>query len=243
MKRECFANGKVALAPCGALPTLVVAALCFASCNRQPETSPQPGRQSATPPKRYVAPLFDPKLASILLDEPQRNKWQKPEQIVRTLQLRKGQVVADVGAGSGYLLPYLSRAVGKSGVVYAQEVRPDFLPELRRRARTLGNVRVVLGQEDDTKLPARAINCFVLLTVYHEVQQPVGFLKTLHQHAQPGARLVIIDFDAQRRGSPRAPIGHEVAEEFVVQEARAAGWKLQARHNFISSQFFLVFTQ
>jgi ubiquinone/menaquinone biosynthesis C-methylase UbiE len=189
-----------------------------------------------------VAPLFDPELAPTLLDEPGRDAWQQPQRIVRALRLRPGNVVADIGSGSGYLLPYLSRAVGATGRVYAQEIQGSFLPPLRRQARTLPNVRVVLGTAEDPRLPLGGADCFVLLTVYHEVQQPVAFLQTLRRrYAKPGARLAIIDFDDNRHGQPPAPVNHWIPEKDVLEEARAAGWELAERHEFLSSQFFLVF--
>lgn len=203
---------------------------------------PRTGRQGFVVPRK-AAPLFEPGRAGELLDEPGRDAWQQPALLVQHLRLRRGASVADVGAGSGYLLPYLSRAVGPRGVVYAQEIQNEFLPMLNRRARKLGNVRTVKGTADDARLPRRTIDCFVLLTVYHEVQQPVAFLKSLHRAARSGARLAIIDFDADRKGSPPAPIGHEIADVQVIAEAQAAGWLLAQRHEFLSSQFFLIFQQ
>jgi predicted methyltransferase len=203
-------------------------------------------RQSNAHPavrQRAVSPLFDPSQAQTLLEAPDRDAWQKPDEIVAALNLQPGETVADIGAGSGYLISRLSRAVGASGTVYAQEIQKEFLPALQRRAKPLGNVRVILGTADDPRLPERSVDCFVLLTVYHEVQKPVEFLRTLHRFARPGARLAIIDFDAARRGSPPAPTGNDVPEVDVLAEARAAGWELSARHPFLSSQFFLVFRQ
>jgi ubiquinone/menaquinone biosynthesis C-methylase UbiE len=192
-------------------------------------------------PLRVPAPLFDPKETSRLLEDPERDRWQQPARIVAALKLRPGATVADIGSGSGYLLPYLSRAVGPAGTVYAEEIQEAFLPALRRRAERLGNARVVLGTATDPNLPAGSIDCFVLLTVYHEIQDAVPFLRALRRAARPDARLAIIDFDQRRRGVPPAPIGHEVAARDVLPEARAAGWRLQEKHEFLSSQFFLVF--
>ena len=92
------------------------------------------------------------------------------------LGLHQGETVADVGASSGYLERRLSRAVGPQGQVYAEEIQSAFLPPLRRRAALLPNVRVVLGTASNPRLPAGSVDCFVLLTVYHEVQQPTAFL-------------------------------------------------------------------
>jgi predicted methyltransferase len=190
---------------------------------------------------RAVSPLFDPSLAAQLLDDPKRAAWQQPGRIVQALKLHPGDVVADVGAGSGYLMPYLSCAVGPEGGVYAEEIQPEYLPTLRRRAQAHKNVQVVLGTAANPRLPRGGIDCFVLLTVYHEVENPVAFLRTLRACARRGTRLAIIDFDADRKGTPPAPDGHEIAEATVIAEAKKAGWIVSERHDFISSQFFLVF--
>lgn len=194
---------------------------------------------------RPVAPRFDPAEAHALLEGPGRDRWQRPDDLVRRLGLKPGERVADIGAGSGYLLSRLSRAVGPKGRVVAEEVQSEFLPDLEKRAKALGNVDVALGGEIDPKLPRRDIDCFVLLTVYHEVDHPVDFLKALARYAAPGARLAIVDFDPDRRGDPPPPERHNVRAADVEKEAKAAGWTLSARHEnaVVSSQFYLVFTR
>lgn len=210
---------------------LGLAALLGAGCRKQTEIAPPP---------RPVSPLFAPSLTS-RLEGLERDKWQKPGEIIRALRLKPGETVADVGAGSGYLERRLSQAVRPQGRVCAEEIQPAFMPPLRRRAKAMPNVRVILGTADDPRLPVQGVDCFVLLTVYHEVQQPTAFLQTLHRFARPGARLAIIDFDDTRHGMPPAPVNHWVAESDVLAEAKAAGWTLAERHEFLSSQFFLVF--
>ena len=225
-----------------ALVTALVAALAAAGggCGRR-DAAPSGAAQGSPAAPRTVSPLFDPARAPELLDDPARDRWQQPARIVRTLRLKKGDVVADVGAGSGYLMQHLSGAVGPGGMVVAEEIQEAFLPELQRRATRLGNVQVVLGTAENPRFPRRDIDYFVLLTVYHEVRQPVPFLRALHRYAKPGARLAVIDFDAGRKGGPPAPVGHEVAERAVIAEAREAGWEVAERHDFLPSQFFLVF--
>jgi len=188
---------------------------------------------------RIPAPLFRP-ADSAVLDDPNRDAWQKPGEIVRTLGLHSGSLVADVGAGSGYLLPYLSRAVGRGGCVFAEEIQTEFIPLLEEKAAELGNVTVIRGKAVDPALP-RPVDAIVLLTVIHEVSEPVPLLRCLRRYLRPGGRLALIDFDARRGGYPPAPVGHEVPEASVIQEAQAAGWRLVRRHDFISSQFFLEF--
>ncbi len=229
---------------------LALLMLLFAGCTPQkPEQKPhdkpayyrdpRSGRAAYALP-RTAAPLFEPKLARRLLDDPKRAQWQKPQQIVDALKLQNGDVVADIGSGSGYLLPHLSRAVGPRGAVFAEEIQSDYFPALQRHAKKFKNIRMVQGTFDNPKLPQK-VDCLVLLTTYHEVENPVAFLKTLRRYAKPKARLAIIDFDAARQGSPPAPKGHEVADVIVIAETKAAGWELKTRHEFLSSQFFLEF--
>ncbi len=217
------------------IASLALAGFFFAARQGSRTVQPAPLRE------RIVSPLFDPAKAHSLLEGPDRDRWQRPKELVAALNLRKGERVADIGAGSGYLTPHLSRAVGPKGTVFAEEVQGEYLPALRRLAAKHTNVRVIFGAEADPKLPPHIVDCFVMLTVYHEVRSPVTFLKALKRASAPGARLVIIDFDAARRGEPPAPIGHELPEADVIAEAAAAGWTLRERHEVVSSQFFLVF--
>jgi ubiquinone/menaquinone biosynthesis C-methylase UbiE len=219
-----------------------VALTCLAACSGcSPTRLPSP--KNDAPSSRYVAPLFEPSLTKAYLEGPERDRWQQPARIVKTLRLRPGSVVADIGSGSGYLLPYLSRAVGPAGRIYAEEIQRPFLSPLRVRSKKLRNIRVVHGTAEDPRLPARDVDCFMLLTVYHEVQKPAAFLSKLRSYAKPGARLAIIDFDDNRHGQPPAPVNHWVSEKDVLEEAKEAGWELAERHEFLSSQFFLVFRQ
>jgi predicted methyltransferase len=202
----------------------------------QREAAPSP-----TPRPRLAAPLFEPGSAPEKLEGAARDAWQQPRRVVAALRLQPGQNVADVGAGSGYLLPYLSGAVGPRGRVYAEEIQREFLGALRRRARALRNVTVVLGRPDDPGLPPASVDCFVLLTVYHEVEEPVAFLQSLHRAARPNARLAIIDFPPTADPTVPSPPPHQLPEDDVLREARAAGWQLLERHRFLRYQYFLVF--
>jgi len=191
------------------------------------------------PPTAAPAPLFDPRDAH-RLDGPERDRWQHPERLVAALRLRPGDTVADIGAGTGYLTPHLSAAVGPRGRVLAEEIQEAFLAPLERRRRALPNVEVIHGTPEDPRLPPRSVDCFVLLTVYHEVRRPGDLLRKLHEAARPGARLAIIDFDPDRPGDPPPPEGHSVREADVRAVVRAAGWEVVEAHDFLPGQFFLV---
>ena len=195
-------------------------------------------------PSHPVAPLFSPALAGTFLEGKNRDWWQKPDQVIAALKLKPGEAVADIGAGSGYFLPYLSQAVGTRGKVYAEEIQEEFLGALQQRADKLGNVVVVKGTPENPKLPVANVDCLFLLTVYHEVQHGTEFLRTLRRFAKPGAKLVLIDFDASRKiakGEHPAPKGHSIPESTVIAEATAAGWHLSDQYEFLGSEFYLVF--
>ncbi len=196
---------------------------------------------SSQPRWRIPAPLFEPWRAPELLEGPDRDRWQQPARVVAALELQPGDTVADIGAGSGYLLPYLSRAVGPSGRVYAEEIQEAFLPALTRLARQLGNVRPVLGTDADPRLPSEGVDCLVLLTTFHEVADPVAFLRALRRCARTAGRLAIIDFPPTADPTAPAQAPHQLPDADVLLEARAVGWRLERRHDFLRYQYFLVF--
>lgn len=227
----------------GACARIMLAALgvVLLGAAPSPPVHPATTRRVDPPSGRPVAPLFDPSLVAHL-EDPARDDWQRPATIVRLLALAPGQTVADIGAGSGYLLPYLSLAVGPRGTVLAQEIQAAWIPYLERRAAGLGNVRVVIGRADEPGIADGGVDCFVLLTTYHEIERPVAYLRRLARAARPGARLAIIDFDRTRGGHPPPPGDHDVEERHVQDEVRASGrWRLEERHDVLSNQFYLVF--
>jgi ubiquinone/menaquinone biosynthesis C-methylase UbiE len=196
---------------------------------------------------RTVAPLFDPSLSKTLLDDAKREGWQKPQEIVNALHIQPTDTIADIGAGSGYMMPYFLKSITPKGHLYAEEVQESYLPMLKSKAKDHSNVTIILGTETDPKLPNKNrqdIDIFFLLTTYHEVQKPVFFLQQLKSYAKPEARLAIIDFDETIKGKRYpAPQGHSVTASAVRKEAEAAGWQYETEHDFLkdSSQFFLVF--
>ena len=194
---------------------------------------------------RTVAPLFNPALSPLLLDDTKRNHWQKPNEIIALLNIKSEDHIADIGAGSGYLMPFFLKKLGPKGHLYEEEVQESYITLLKKRTNNNPQVSVVIGTESDPLLPFHAIDIFVLLTTYHEVQRPVFFLQTLKRYAKPHARLVVIDFDTTLKGKTySAPTDHSVMATGVLQEAEAAGWKFTQEKDFLndSSQFVLIFT-
>jgi ubiquinone/menaquinone biosynthesis C-methylase UbiE len=175
-------------------------------------------------------------------EAPDRARWQKPDAIIRTLKLRRGQIVADVGAGPGYFTRRLARAVGPSGHVYAVDPELPVLEVLRDRLTAAGvhNVTPVLGRGDDPSLPARRCDLVLIVDTYHHFDDGPAFLRRATGSLKPGGRLVNIDF-AKRETPVGPPVEHRVAREDFLRDARRAGLALVAEHRFLPYQYFLVF--
>lgn len=171
---------------------------------------------------------------------PRRARWQKPAVLVRALGLRRGQVVAEIGAGPGYFTPRLARAVGPSGHVYAVDPEAAVLDVLRRRlARTgLRNVTPVLGRDDDPLLPRGRCQVAVLINVFHHMHGRVGFLRRLVAALPKNARVVNVDWDETTEFGPPPKI--RVPRARFLRDARRAGLRLVADRRLLPHQYFLV---
>jgi predicted methyltransferase len=173
--------------------------------------------------------------------DPAREAWQKPGAVVRALGLRRGEVVAEIGAGPGYFAPRLARAVGPAGHVYAVEPEAAVLEVLRRtleRTRVT-NVTPVLSRADDPLLPAGRCDLALIVNSYHHFPDGPALLCRIVRALGPGGRLVNIDFD-KREAPVGPPVEHRVAREDFLRDARRAGLALVAEHRFLPYQYFLV---
>jgi ubiquinone/menaquinone biosynthesis C-methylase UbiE len=176
------------------------------------------------------------------LDDPARDAYQKPDEVLRALALREGERVADIGAGTGYFALRLARAVGPTGRVYAVDVSPDMVRLLNRRVRDakLANVVTVLADTDDPLLAEASVDRVVIVNTWHHVDARPKYLEILRRVLKPGGQVVQIDF--HKRDLPVGPpAGMKIAREDVVGEMEAAGFRLAAEHSFLPYQYFLVF--
>ncbi len=230
-------TGAFGLLAAGWLPAFVLLAAFFLLAGTAPAFC-----QAAASPSEMHHRHADVQAYIAALEDPARDAYQKPEEVVKALALRPGEVVADIGSGPGYFTLRLARAVGESGRVYAVDINPDMVRYLNRRVRDAGlhNVVSVLSEPDDPLLPDASVDCFLIVDTWHHIGNPAHYLALLKRMLKPGGRIVQIDF--QKRELPVGPpVSMKIAREDLVREMEAAGFRLTAEHTFLPYQYFLVF--
>jgi ubiquinone/menaquinone biosynthesis C-methylase UbiE len=184
----------------------------------------------------------DAKAYAAMLEDPARDAWQKPHEVLMALDLKAGETVADIGSGSGYFSLRFAHHVGDTGLVYAVDVDPDLVRLLNRRLRETGlrNVRTVLADPDDPLLPNASVDRFVIVDTWHHVGDQAKYLALMKRMLKPGGQVVMIDF--HKRDLPVGPPPDmKVAREDVLRQLEAAGFRLAREHTFLPYQYFLVF--
>jgi ubiquinone/menaquinone biosynthesis C-methylase UbiE len=184
--------------------------------------------------------------------DPAREQRQRPRDIVDQLGLQPGQSVADVGTGPGFMLPYLSHAVGDKGTVYAEDIQPEFLDQAKTRINTMAlkNVKFVLGNDRDPSLPANTLSGVLILDVYHHFDYPEAMLSHIRDSLVSDGKLVIVEY-YKRRGSmpngddPDRPITHiRLDEDELIREVTANGFKVIDQHELVpKSQYIVTFVK
>lgn len=184
----------------------------------------------------------DSKAYIAMLDDPARNAYQKPHEVITALNLKPGEVIADIGAGSGYFTFRLAHHVGAAGCVYAVDISPDMIVHLNRRIRELKvtNVVSVLSAPDDPLLADASVDRFFICDTWHHIENHNGYLALLKKMLRPGGQVVMIDFKKEQT-PVGPPLEMRIARETLIKEMAANGFTLAAEHTFLSYQYFLVF--
>lgn len=182
------------------------------------------------------------------LADPNRDVSQRPRDILDALALKPGNVAADVGTGVGFMLPYLSRAVGEKGQLISEDISNDFLDKAKARAQLLGlaNVKFVLGIEQDPKLPADTLEAVLVLDTYHHFDYPEAMLGHIRDSLLSDGRLVIVDYYKRPDAMPggRAMDHIRLDEDDVIKEVEANGFRLSSKRELIpKTQYLAVFVK
>jgi ubiquinone/menaquinone biosynthesis C-methylase UbiE len=178
-----------------------------------------------------------------MLEGPDRDAWQRPDQIMDRLLIAEGSAVADLGAGGGWFTMRLANRVGPNGTVYAEDVQSQMIDAITRRTARAGlkNVKTVLGTASDPRLPA-PVDAVLFNDSYHEVEHPVVMLGNVARALKPNGRIGIVEFKKDGLG-PGPPMEERVDPERVIRDAEAAGLRLVSRENFPRYLYLLVFSR
>ncbi len=210
-------------------PLLIAFLLLVAGCTTEPSHTPSTHQHSFEDAERWAQ----------VFDDPARDAWQKPDEVLKALALPPDAIVADIGAGTGYFSVRLAAQLPR-GHVYAADVELSMVRHLAERAarENLRNLIPVHAQVDTPGLPTRA-DVVLLVDTYHHLEGRERYFRGLRELLTPSGRVAIIDF---RADSPIGPPKHlRMAPAQVEAEMKAAGYVVAARHDFLPRQYFLVF--
>jgi len=217
----------MALKTC-ALVLLLTARIVFAQ-----GTHPVTGRE--------IAPVMGMGGAPWLV-RPEREKEEAPDRALDAIGIKKGDTVADIGAGVGYFAWRIAERVGPAGKVYASDIQPGMLEQLKKNvaARGFANVVTVLGTEGDPKLPAGSLDLALLVDVYHEFSQPRVMLAKIRQSLKTSGRMVLLEY---RKEDPSVPIRleHKMSIKEVREEIEPEGFRFESSIESLPRQHILVF--
>ncbi len=194
-----------------------------------------------------VHPLTGRQIAGIAtdaswLDRRSREQEEAPERALALIGIERGMIVADIGAGSGYMTVRLARLVGPSGKVYANDIQPKMLQLIRQKvdALNLPNVETVQGSDVDPHLPEGSIDLALLVDVYHELWHPQEMLKAINRALKPGGRIVLVEY---RKEDPSIPIAgtHRMSVAGARAEVEAEGFMFDRVIPDLPRQHIIVF--
>ncbi len=164
------------------------------------------------------------------LDSTERDRYQKPAEVIEALKLKPGMAVADLGSGSGYFTRRFIEAVTETGMVYAVDVEPEMLAYAKESV------------IHNPKLPFASVDLLFICNTIHHLENRSKYFSDLKSSLKAGARIAIIDFyPDERSGDLGFPKHYLVAGDTIVQEMTAAGYQLAREHSFLQKQYFLEF--
>lgn len=175
-------------------------------------------------------------------EDPARAEWQKPERVVEQFSLKPGQIVADIGAGTGYFSVIFAKKVGESGKVHAVDIDGNMVEYLEKRARKDGlkNIKPILAKRNDPLLPEASTDLIFLCNTYMFIEQREQYLARLKDILKKDGLLAIVSYNKVETPEG-SPIHTRVSREKTIQEAEKAGFALEVEYFFLQYQHFLVF--
>ncbi len=174
-------------------------------------------------------------------ESPERDKWQKPAEVVKAMNLRPGDVVVDIGAGTGYFTRHLAIAVGPSGKAVGLDIEPGMVKYMEEDARklNLNNYDARVVKTNDPELAPHSVDVIFICDTYHHIENRVEYFRNVSRSLKTNGRVVIVDFIKNTDFGP--PRDHKLAEEIVHEEMNKAGYHLIKSHDLLQYHYFLEF--
>jgi arsenite methyltransferase len=179
-----------------------------------------------------------------VFEDPERDAWQKPDEVIRTMKLKSGDVIADIGAGTGYFTRRFAVAVGPEGKALGLDIEQSMIGYMNKDAKrlNLNNYVARRVKSDDPELAPASVDVVFLCDTYHHIEDRVNYFKRVAAGLKPGGRLVIVDF--YKKELPYGPPpAHKLAKDVVIDELRRAGYSLKQDLRFLPYQYYLEFVR
>jgi arsenite methyltransferase len=180
-----------------------------------------------------------------LLERPERDKEQKPDEVIKALNLDQYMTIADIGAGSGYFTRKFVWAVQDKGLVYAVDIEPGMLKyneEMVEHMHTPYNAKFIVAKSDNPLLPVNSVDLVFLCNAYHHLEKRADYFTRVKTALTKKGRVAIIDFyHDERSGNLGFSKDHLVPRDTVIKEMTEAGYTLSKEHTFLTKQYFLEF--
>jgi precorrin-6B methylase 2/mono/diheme cytochrome c family protein len=190
--------------------------------------------------ERDIAPATE---NAPFFNRPQRDKEERPEQLLSALQIRPGATVADIGSGTGYFTWRLAQHVGKQGKVYAVDVQQSMLDLTKAAvaAHKLSNVEYVLATESSPRLPERSVDFVFIAYAYHEFGDPDAVMAAIRRALKPGGRVLVLEYAKESSIAPASPL-HKMSFEEIRREIQPMGFVIDQLLDFLPVQHGVIFT-
>lgn len=223
-----------------AISLLALVTALSVGCNGRSSQSADAARRSPEPSAGSERGLPAVHTYAHRLDDPSRDAWQKPEEVIALLDCSPGATVVDVGAGTGYFLPFLSERVGEQGRVLALDIAPETIASLQERAEAQGLTNVVprVVAADDPGLERRSADRILIVNTWHHIDERRAYAEKLREGLARGGQVLIVDFTLDAPMGP--PVEKRLTVDTVVAELKAAGLRATILEETLPHQYVVA---
>lgn len=190
--------------------------------------------------KNLILSLIIAAVLTVCGQDSNRDSWQQPEKIMDVVGIKPGMVIGEAGAGDGYFTFYLSKRVGESGKIYANDIKQDVLKEIEERCKkdSIRNVVTIVGEVADPLFPEGELDMVIMMRAFHDFEKPVEWMKNVIPGLKPGAPLVIIDPDPEKSGHGRS---HFWTKEKILSTMEETDFDLVRIETFLEKDNIYIY--